>query len=158
MQEIIDALEKSFSVNYLIDTCFLIHMLENNQAHHLLRFCQSKRAGISSFNLEELNKIHHKLERNVKHRLRTFLKEKAVCCVPVEVRPGEWTAERNYVRGFDDKLLKTVPDASDAVLLVLALKIKANVLTRDKHHIFTTQAENYLKYYGIEVLNSLPDT
>lgn len=156
MQELIDSLDRSSGVDYLIDTSFLLHMVKEEQTHHLIDFCKSNKVGISSFNLAEIDKVHHKLDGTVNHHLRDFLKQKLVSCVPVEVKPGDWAGERNYVRGFDEKMLKLIPDASDAVLLVLALKIKANVLTRDKHHIFTTSAENYLKYYGIEVLNGLP--
>lgn len=156
MQELINALEQSPTADYLLDTCFLLHMIEKGHTHQLTDFCRANKVGMSSFNLAELDKVHHRLDGTIKHHIRDFLKQKAVSCVPVGVEPGDWEGERNYVRGFDDKMLKLVPDASDAVLLVLALKINANVLTRDKHHIFTTLAENYIKYYGIEVLNGLP--
>ncbi|MBW2968399.1 hypothetical protein KY362_08015, partial [Candidatus Woesearchaeota archaeon] len=67
------------------------------------------------------------------------------------VSPGDREGEKSYVQRFDPEILRLVPDASDAVLLVLALKIRADVLTKDKHHLFTTAAENYLKEYGVRV-------
>lgn len=157
MQELIDSLEKSSKVDYLLDTCFLLYALEKEKAKQLLEFCGSNSVGISSFNLDEINHVHHKLDGTINHHLRKFLKSRAVCCVPVAVRPGDREGERKYVADFEEKVLQLVPDPSDAVLLVLALNIHANILTRDKHHLFTTAAENYLGEYGIEVLNGLPE-
>ena len=156
MQELIEGLEKGSDVDYLLDTCFLLYILRKEKTGSLISFCKSNKVGMSSFNLAEIDRVHHRLEGTMKHHLRDFLKQKLVYNVPVDVRPGEWEQERSYVRDFDEKILQLVPDASDAVLLVQALKIKANVLTRDKHHLFTTVAENYLNEYGIEVLNGLP--
>jgi len=156
MQELIDTLEQKTKADYLLDTCFLMHILETDRLKHLEDFCRSNSVGMSSFNLKELSNRHHILHGTLSHHLRNFLKQKMVCNIPLDFGPGEREKEREYVSGFDPKLLEVVRDPSDAVLLVLGLKIRANILTRDKHHIFTTKAENYLSTHGIKVMNELP--
>ena len=156
MQELIDNLENNSSVDYLLDTCFVFYILKKEKTHQLLEFCRKNKVGMSSFNLAEINHVHHRLDGTLNHHLRNFLKQKVVSCVPVGVIPGDREAERRFVSEFDEKLLHIVPDPSDAVLFVQALQIHATVLTRDKHHLFTTRAENYINEYGIEVLNNFP--
>lgn len=156
MQELIDALEESPNVDYLVDTCFLIDVFEKGIVKEFEKFCADNDVGMSSFNLAELNHLHHKLGGKESHHIRDFLKKKVISRVDVMPVPGNQTSERQYVADFDDELLKIVHDPSDAVLLTLALKIRANVLTKDKHHLFTTAAENYLKEYRIQVLKELP--
>lgn len=156
MQELIDGLERNSKVDYLLDTCFLFYSLEHGHTKKLLDFCGSHSVGMSSFNLSEVDHVHHRLKGTMNHHLRDFLKQKVVSCVPVGVVPGDRDGERKYVAEFDEKLLHIVPDASDAVLFVQALRVGANVLTRDKHHLFTAVAENYSEKYGIEVLNEIP--
>ncbi len=156
MQELIDALPKSGEAEYLLDTCFIMHMFEKDRYNHLTDFCKAKKVGMSSFNLIELVLKHHLMHGKINHHVRNFLKEKLITNIPVNVSPGEKDREKAYVSEFDPGLLGIVKDPSDAVLLVLGLRIRANILTRDKHHIFTTKAENHLKKYGIRVLNDLP--
>ena len=157
MQELVDSLDVKKKVDYLLDTCFVLHTIENNHTKKLVDFCKSHNVGMSSFNLLELVHVHHRLNGTVNHHLRDFLKQKVVCCVPVCVAPGDRAGERAYVGAFDPKLLHVVPDASDAVLLVQALKIGASVLTKDKHHLFTAVAENYSEKYGIEIIKELKE-
>jgi len=156
MQEIVDSLDKKERVDYLLDTCFVLYNLEKGHAKNLISFCKANSVGMSSFNLSELVHVHHHLKGTSNHHLRDFLKQKVVCCVPVSVNPGDRAGEREYVSAFDEKLLHIVPDASDAVLFVQALRVGANVLTRDRHHVFTAAAENYAHSHNIEVLNEIP--
>ncbi len=152
MQELVDSLEITEKVDYFLDTCFLLYAIEKDHTKKLVSFCKSHSVGMSSFNLAELVHVHHRLNGTLNHHLRDFLKLKIVSCVPVCVAPGDRAGERAYVGAFDPKLLHVVPDASDAVLLVQALRIGAKVLTKDKHHLFTTVAENYSEKCGIEIM------
>jgi predicted nucleic acid-binding protein len=72
------------------------------------------------------------------------------------VSPGDREGERKFIQDFDNELFGIIPDPSDAVLLVAALRTKTNVLTRDKHHLFTTKLENYISEAGIKVYNNFP--
>ncbi|MFH1063908.1 MAG: PIN domain-containing protein [Candidatus Woesearchaeota archaeon] len=156
MRALIDALPSVSKADYFLDTCFLFYFLKTEKMRRLNEFCSTHSVGMSSFNLAEIEHVHHKMDGTLNHHLRDFLKKKLVSSVAVDVNPGERDKEIAYVQEFDPKILSLVPDASDAVLFVQALKLRANLLTRDKHHLFTTRAENYLNEYGIEVLNELP--
>ena len=158
MKELIDDLEKKNSVEYLLDTCFIIYMLKKEKTKQLVKFCENNKVGMSSFNLEELDHVHHKLDGTFNHHLRNFFKQKVISQVSVNVSPGDREGEQIYVKNFDEKILGLVPDPSDAVLFVQALKIRANILTRDRHHIFKAVAENYSHEFNVEVLNELPKT
>ena len=142
-------------VNYLLDTCFIFYML-NQHEKSLLNFCENKKVGITSFNLEEIKFNLHKMPHEIKNRWRDFNKKAQYQIIEIDVKPGNKEKERNYVDEFDEDLLKIIKDPSDAVLLVTAIKQKANIITRDKHHLFTTNLENYLNGYQIQVLNNLP--
>jgi predicted nucleic acid-binding protein len=155
MQELVDSLDVCSGAEYLMDTCFLIHAFEIGKAQDLESFCQKHKVGMSSFNLKEIVLKHHRLHGTVSHHIRDFLKKKRVSSLPIDVQPGERDKERAFVQQFDSRILQIVRDPSDAIILVLALKLHANILTRDKHHLFTTGAKNYLNEYGVKVLNEL---
>jgi hypothetical protein len=156
MKELIESLEITDKVDYLLDTCFVYYMFNNDHIKKLIRFCQNNNVGMTSFNLEELDFNHHKLNGNTVHHLRDFLKKKNISRVDIPVFPGNPQAEKNYISKFDSEILNVVKDPSDAVMFVAALKIGASIITRDKHHVFTAAAENYSSKYKIEVLNNLP--
>jgi tRNA G10 N-methylase Trm11 len=143
-------------VSYLLDTCFIFHILEEEKEKQLIHFCENQKVGITSFNLEEINHNLHKMNHQVKLTWKNFLSKNLFEEIKIDVFPGEREKERDYVKTFDEKLLQIIPDASDAVLLVAGLKNKASIITRDKHHLFTTKLENYLNGYGIEVYNNFP--
>lgn len=143
-------------VNYLLDTCFIFHILQEEKETQLISFCQNEKVGITSFNIEEINHNLHKMNNFIKKRWKDFLSKKLFEEVKINVFPGQRDEEKEYVSKFDPELLQIIPDPSDAVLLVAGLKNKANIITRDKHHLFTTKLENYLNGYGIEVYNNLP--
>ncbi|MBW2963858.1 hypothetical protein KY363_00210, partial [Candidatus Woesearchaeota archaeon] len=136
MRELIDSLDTSSKADWLVDTCFLFHHIEKGHTRQLVDFCRKNSVGMTSFNLAEIEHVHHRLTGTVNHHVRDFLKQKVIVNVPVPVMPGERGKEKSFVSEYDSGLLRIVPDASDAVLLVQAIKIHANVLTRDKHHLF----------------------
>jgi len=154
MKELITNLETTEKTNYLLDTCFLIYELENNNTKKLEEFCKKNSVAMISFNLEELEHVSKKISNHFKDHLRKFLKEKLIKKIIVEVHPGNRESEENYVKNIDERLLELIPDHSDAVLIAKAFEIQANVLTRDKHHIYTTILENY--EHNIQILNNLP--
>ena len=156
MKELIDELEKTDRVSYLIDTCFFVNVFTSGKVKELVTFCKENKVGMSSFNLEEFNHIHHNLQGHTTHHVRDFLKEKIMFNSPVNVEPGNRESERKYVELFDDKILSVISDPSDAVLFVQAIKTQADILTKDRHHIFTAAAENYSEEYNIKVLNEFP--
>jgi hypothetical protein len=147
MRELIETLDTDSHADYLIDTCFLFYMLEKGHTKQLLDFCRSNKVGMTSFNLAEVEHVHHRLKGVMNHHVRDFLKQKVIVNVPVGVL---------FVQEYDPELLRIVPDASDAVMLVAAMKLGANVLTRDKHHVFTVGCGNHIQQKGIVVLNDLP--
>lgn len=153
MQQLIDALEESEKVDYLLDTCFFVHVFEKNYVKDLVRLCREHRVGMSEFNLREFLNMHHVLHGTMNHHIRNFLKQKLLFRVPFPIHPGDKEAERRYVCDFDEAILKIVRDPSDAILLVQAIRMRASILTRDKHHLFTTLAEGYSHLYCLQILN-----
>jgi hypothetical protein len=141
-------------VEYLLDTCFIFHHMEREK--ELLDFCNKNKVGITSFNIEELEYNLKHMNTFIKTKIRNFLKIGNFEEIKIDVHPGNPSDEKNFVEKFDKDILKIIVDPSDAVLLVAGLKSRANILTRDKHHLFTTNLENYLNGYGIQVLNGLP--
>ncbi len=157
MKEIIDALPTATRADYLLDTCFLIHMLEKGKEKELEKFCMKRKVGMTSFNLLELEHVIHNLPGPISRHIREFLKRKITYAVFIGVNPGDRDGERRFVQSFDPKIMEIIKDPSDAVMFVTALKIRADILTRDRHHVFTAAADNYSDQYQVKVLNKLPD-
>ncbi len=138
----------------LLDTCFVIDLAEKRKLHKLSHVPLA----ITSFNLEELEHVARRLHDKTKEELRHFFKQHPdMTVVDVPVHPGERETEHSFVEGIDASLLQKVPDASDAVLIAAAIVTKSNVLTKDKHHLFTAQLENYLHAYDIQVWKEWKD-
>ena len=156
MRELIEGLERADKVSYLLDTCFLIHEFTRGRVKELEEFCLNESVGMSSFNLLELDHVVHKLPGPLSRHLRGFLKKKLVKLVYVSVVPGDRSGEKEFVDSFDPKILSIVSDPSDAVMFVQALKIRADILTRDRHHVFNCAAENFSDLYGVKVMNKYP--
>jgi len=74
----------------------------------------------------------------------------------VPVSPGSSYNEKEFVSSIDGELLKHIADPSDAVLAAAAVTLKGDILTRDKHHLFTSDLSNYFENVGVRVLNNLP--
>lgn len=136
----------------LLDTCFVINILEH---HKHLDKLKDKNLGMTSFNVEELLHVEHKLKSEDKRMIRNFLKHPKFCIVEVPVHPGNREEEVKFVKSVDEGLLKEVHDPSDAVLIAVAIKTKSIVLTKDKHHLFTCVLENFLEKYSLEVYKDL---
>lgn len=147
MQELFDKLDhRSFDKCRglaLVDTCFFIDELQ----HHHDKEMQN--LAMTSFNAEELVHIAHRLPE--KKQIRKFLKNTKMLIVDVPVSPGDEKAERAFVKSVDPDLLELIRDPSDAVLIATALVTNSHVLTKDKHHLFTTTLENYLEGHTIRV-------
>jgi predicted nucleic acid-binding protein len=136
----------------LLDTCFVFHMITHNT--HLL---PGYTYALSSFTVEELIHVSHKVHK-YKVPLRNFIKKhKEILVVDTPVHPGEWEKEREFVNAIDPNLLKHLPDASDAVLVGVAIQTDSVVLTKDKHDIFQVDLINYLMGTGVSVLKEFKD-
>ncbi|MBM3200505.1 PIN domain-containing protein [Candidatus Woesearchaeota archaeon] len=136
----------------LLDTCFVINTLEH---HKHLEKLKDKNLGITSFNMEELLHVEHKLGHEDKRMIRGFLKHPKFCIVNIPVHPGNREEEIKFVNSVDKDLLKNIHDPSDAVLIAVAIKTNSTVLTKDKHHLFTCVLEEFLKKYSIQVYKDL---
>ncbi len=138
----------------ILDTCFIIYELENQNEQRLIKFCDENIVLLTSFNIEELDKVAKKLGHE-KRRLRDFLKRARLNFISIPVSLGNISGERKYVMDFDEQLLNKIHDPSDAILVVAAIKSRSDILTRDKHHLFTSILENKLNEYDIKVFNDL---
>ena len=139
-----------------MDTCMLYYLIEHQHTKALREFCAKHVVGITSFNLEEVLHHAHHVNHNVRERLRHEIKNGLqLHVVVVPVHPGNVDMEKSFVSAYDPKILRLCPDPSDAVLFVQAAKMGANVLTRDKHHLFTTKLENYAQEAQISIYNNL---
>ncbi len=136
----------------LLDTCFVINILEH---HKHLDKLKDKNLGITSFNVEELLHVEHRLKNEDKRMIRNFLKHPNFCIIEIPVHPGNREEEKRFVESVDKDLLKNIHDPSDAVLIAVAIKTKSIVLTKDKHHLFTVVLENFLEKYSLEVYKDL---
>lgn len=135
----------------LIDTCFFIHTFEHQKDAKLKELVQKFDVAMTSFNVEEFLFKEHSVDERVREYARKFLKIYPITIINIDVHPGNRTLEKEFVNYIDPNLLREVPDASDAVLMAIAIKTNSKVLTKDKHHLFTVKLENYLKKYNIEV-------
>jgi len=158
MKELFDALEKwDLQVDFFIDTCFLFYIFDKHLEKEFVAFCKTHIVALSSFTIEEALFHRHDVSHVFRERFRHIVKDDLrLYRVSVPVHPGERDIEKLFISDFDKNLLQIVPDPSDAVLLVSAIEHNANILTRDKHHLFTTKLENYLADKGLKVYNSFP--
>ncbi len=141
----------------LLDTCFFIHTFEHQKEHQLKDLVAAKSVGMTSFNVEEFLYKEHVVDERVREYARKFLKTHPITIIDINVHPGNLIQEREFIRTADPEILKDVPDASDAVLIAVAIKTRSTVLTKDKHHLFTTKLENYLNKHGIAVHKEFHD-
>jgi hypothetical protein len=159
MQELFDNLKRILMddrIDYLIDTCFFIHVFEKDHVNQLKKLLSSKVCAMTSFNAEEFiyksNNFHL-----IKHKVRKFLSScPRLYILEIDIHPGDNKKEHEFVKSIISGLDAKEHDPSDAVLLAAAVKAGADVLTRDKHHIFNVIIENYLSKYKIKILNKMP--
>ncbi len=141
----------------LIDTCFFISVFEHHE--HIEQFKELRDKAMTSFNIMELIKVEHKLH-HMKHQIRKFLEEipeNELKIVDIDVMPGQREREKEFVSSVDSELLEHCKDPSDAVLLAVAINTNSTILTKDKHHLFNAQLENFIHKYNIKVYKELKD-
>lgn len=155
MRELFNALPRTTSADWLLDTCFIYYIFEHQKEQELIDFCNKNSVALTSFTVEEIIHHLHHVKDLVRERLRHLIKHGALLnIIEINVHPGEIDQEIGYVVGVDDKLIHLIPDHSDAVLAAAAVKLNANIITRDKHHLFTTLLSDYFKDIGLEVRNT----
>jgi predicted nucleic acid-binding protein len=159
MKELISNLKKVNFVDgdyYLLDTCFFISCFEHHENISILAALNN--IAMTSFNIEELLFVEHNLKTHIKEGIRKFLRSNPnLLLLEIPVHPGNREIEENYVNSADSDLLKQIHDPSDAVLIATAIINKCNVVTKDKHHLYTTRLENFLNKYNIKVEKELRD-
>ncbi len=140
--------------NYiLLDTCFLVDSLNHHE--RLDKLLKLKKLAMTSFNAEEFIHIERRLPHEVRKRARKVIP--GLVIIDVEVHPGEWKKEKEFVKSIEPKLLQAIPDASDAVLVAAAIATQSHVLTKDRHDIYQAALENLAKDYGMKVCKELKD-
>ena len=142
----------------LLDTCFLFYMAEHQKLNLIDQLAKQRQVLISSFNAEEILLKAHVVSNDAKDNLRHWLKHSPnVSLLNVPVHPGEWAEEKAFVQSVNPGILARMHDASDAVLFAQALQNNCDILTRDKHHLFTTLLENFANHGGIKVEKDIHD-
>jgi len=133
----------------LIDTCEIIRLFEENKEKELLK----KDVAVCSFNRDEATILSHRHSINVhlRHKMRKFFESNDVVVIDVPVKPGNRVEEMTFVQSVNPLLLKIIPDPSDAVLAACALQHDADIVTRDRYHLYTTQLESLFSKNGINV-------
>lgn len=158
MNELFETLPRVTHADYFIDTCFLYYIFAHQKDKEFRLFCEEHIVALTSFNIGEVLFHAHDVNHTFREHFRKFLKSDGrLFRYDMSVSPGDREGEKKFISDFDTNLLEIIPDPSDAVLIVAAMKTKTNVLTRDKHHLFTTKLENYIADFGISVLNNFPD-
>ena len=137
----------------LIDTCEIINLFENNNEEKLL----DSSVAVCSFNRDELTKVMHRHSINVhlRHSVIKFFQNHKVKIIDVPVTPGNNVEEMTFVQSIEPELLRLIPDPSDAVLAACAFANRADIVTKDRHHLYTARLENLFNKYKIRVDKSL---
>ena len=147
------------NVDYLIDTCFFIWIFEHHKEHQFEKFLKKNKCAITSFNAEELIHVTHRIHDKLKESERRFFHHKAnLFLLPIPVHPGDKEHEQEFVTSIIHDFNCREHDPSDAVLLAVAIKKHADILTRDKHDLFNAHLENCLTKYDIKIRNTFPET
>ncbi len=139
----------------LLDTCFIANVLSH--AERTKELLSLDNLAMASFNAEEFIHIEKNLPHEARKSARKAFSGKGICIIDIGVHPGEWEREKQFVNEIEPELLKKIPDASDAVLIAVAIKTRSNVLTKDRHHIYTAALENLANEYRIKVCKELKD-
>ena len=139
----------------LLDTSFFVSSMEHHERMEML--LKVPFIAMTSFNAEELLHIERNLSHSTRKNIRDFLKQGKIVIVNIDVHPGDWKGERAFVELADPELLMHVHDPSDAVLIAAAIKTHSAVFTKDKHHLFTVELEEFVKQYDIKVHKELHD-
>ncbi|MFP4403414.1 MAG: PIN domain-containing protein [Candidatus Woesearchaeota archaeon] len=137
----------------LFDTCFFIDIIKKDK-HSTIK---NINFSMTSFNIEELIHVTHSIKHNLKHKVRDFFKEKQIDILNIDVSLGQIKKQRDFINNIDENLLKHIHDPSDAVLVASAIKTNSVILTKDKHHLFTSELENFISKYNIKIFKEVKD-
>ncbi|MFW6220278.1 MAG: hypothetical protein ACOC3X_01255 [Nanoarchaeota archaeon] len=137
----------------LFDTCFFIDIIQKDK-HNTIK---NINFSMTSFNIEELIHVTHSIKHNLKHKVRDFFKEKQIDILNIDVSLGQIKKQRDFINNIDENLLKHIHDPSDAVLVASAIKTDSIILTKDKHHLFTSELENFISKYNIKIFKEVKD-
>ena len=159
MKELFEKLPEITNPQILIDTCFIYWVYENQHEKQFHEFCNKHKVALTSFTIEELIYHAHHVNKHARSRLRKELKEKNLQLHKYSqpVHPGKPQEQKNYIQKHQPELLEIIPDNSDSILVIASIQTKANILTRDKHHLFTAQLNNYLQEKNIQVYNNISE-
>ncbi|MDD4878080.1 MAG: hypothetical protein PHO02_03530 [Candidatus Nanoarchaeia archaeon] len=138
-----------------LDTSFFVSCMEHHERMEML--LKVPFIAMTSFNAEEFLHIERNLSHSTRKNARDFIKAGKIVVVAVDAHPGDWKSERAFVELADPALLMHVHDPSDAVLIAAAIRTHSNVFTKDKHHLFTVELEEFAKQYDIKVYKELFD-
>ena len=159
MKEIFENLPKvkdNLKLNYLLDTCFLVWIFKNDHENDFKVALKKYKFAMTSFNVKEFIYVAHKLHDKVKIKARKFFKNiENIYVYDIPVSPGEWEKEHEFVLSVLPMLDFKEHDPSDAVILAAAIKLKTNVLTKDKHDIFNANIINFLNKYDVNIYNKI---
>lgn len=152
----ISILDALLDKSYILDTCFLIYEIEKGNTRKLENFCKENACYLNSFNVEELEKVERRIP-NIKHAVESFLKKKLIKIIKLDIHIGDVNTEKLFAEDTDKELLKKIADPSDAVMVAAGIQTKSDILTRDKHHVFTIEVEKEISKFGIKILNTFPN-
>jgi hypothetical protein len=141
----------------LIDTCEFVHIFEHpKKISDFERKLADANYAITSFNVDELMHIEHRLSPKVKEGIRRFLKEKEkLKVIDVGVHPGNRDAEISYIRKISPELASVIKDPSDGIMFATAIRIKGDIITRDKHDLYNQHCERFANEHDIDIRNKI---
>ena len=98
----------------LIDTCYFFDIFKKHKVKELERLMVFKLVGTTTFNAQEILLKEHKINDDIRHQIRKFLKSHPhFFLYPVPVEPGNWEDEKKYVKDCDMHILRYVNDPSE---------------------------------------------
>jgi PIN domain nuclease of toxin-antitoxin system len=164
MKELFDGIPRapaSIADGVLLDTCFLFYMASHQKLSLIDELAKTRTVLLSTFNAEEILLKSHQVDEPIKEQMRHWLKHEQAQphfqLLPVDVHPGDWLAERAFVKSVNPDILARMHDASDAVLFAQAIQHHCDILTKDKHHLFTEILGNFAQHRGIKIEKDIHD-
>ena len=159
MKELFETLLETTNPQILVDTCFLYWVFEHQHEKQFRDLCTTHLVALSTFNIEEFLYHAHHVNEHVRSRLRKELKDNQLRLYKLiqDVHPGNPQEEYDYIKRNQPDLLELIPDNSDSILVIAGIQTKAHILTKDKHHLFTAQLNNYLLEKGIQIYKNIYD-
>lgn len=136
----------------LLDSCFFLNLFENHKQYMLSEFISNNNVCLTSFNAAEILHRLNRFDEKVFHNISHFLfSSPNITILDINVYPGNKTAEVNYVTEIGPELLNIIPDPSDAVLAACAIKFNSDIITKDRHHLYTNDLKHFFEKHNLEV-------